>query len=151
MSASLEVRQRLQELHDARGSLTPDIVLQDARDPESPLHSEFTWDSEEAARKWNLEEARRLIRSVKIEIKTTKYHLTAIGYVRDPDCDRREQGYVSTVSLRSDTEKARRALLSELSRADAALQRAYDVAHSVGLEGEIAALRAQIEGVAQAA
>lgn len=46
------------------GELTPKDVLDDARNPNSPLHSFFEWDDGEAAEQYRLQQARGLIRSV---------------------------------------------------------------------------------------
>ena len=60
-------RDRIVELAEANGGrITPEQVLEDARDPESPLHNYFEWDVETAARQYWLDQARTLIRSVKI-------------------------------------------------------------------------------------
>tara|TARA_R110000787_G_scaffold61155_2_gene138614 strand:+ start:111 stop:593 length:483 start_codon:yes stop_codon:yes gene_type:complete len=61
------VDQALQALNELHGHLTPDLVLAAATKKTSPLHSMFLWDDTAAAnehRKW---QARKLIRSVKIE------------------------------------------------------------------------------------
>lgn len=49
-----------------QGSLTPHLVVQAAEVPGHPLHPCFTWDDTEAAKNWRLNEARGLIRSVRI-------------------------------------------------------------------------------------
>ncbi len=47
-----------------KGELTPEDVLEDARNPNSPLHSYFEWSDTEAARQYRLQQARGLIRAV---------------------------------------------------------------------------------------
>lgn len=47
-----------------KGELTPEDVLKDARNNNSPLHSFFEWDDGEAAEQYRLQQARHLIRSV---------------------------------------------------------------------------------------
>lgn len=47
------------------GPLTPSRVVEAAEDPESPLHSKFTWEDEKAAHEYRLIQARRLIVNVK--------------------------------------------------------------------------------------
>lgn len=47
-----------------KGELTPQDVLSDARNPNSPLHSYFEWDDNAAAEQYRLQQARGLIRSV---------------------------------------------------------------------------------------
>jgi hypothetical protein len=39
----------LAELQGIRGQISPEMVVEEARDPASPLHDYFTWDDEEAA------------------------------------------------------------------------------------------------------
>jgi hypothetical protein len=56
----MEIRQR----HG--GELTPQIVLDEARGTDHPLHQRFTWDDAEAAERYRREQAHQLIRSVKI-------------------------------------------------------------------------------------
>lgn len=48
----------------AKGELTPEDVLADAANPNSPLHSFFEWSDTEAARQYRLHQARGLIRAV---------------------------------------------------------------------------------------
>lgn len=49
---------------EMKGELTPDDVVKDARNPNSPLHSFFEWDDGAAADQYRLNQARGLIRSV---------------------------------------------------------------------------------------
>jgi hypothetical protein len=53
-----------------KGELTPKDVVEDARNPNSPLHSFFEWDDSAAAEQYRLKQARGLIRSV-VAIYTT--------------------------------------------------------------------------------
>lgn len=48
-----EIARRLLEMEND-GRLTPAEVLEEARNPESPLHDQFTWDDTEAAEKYRL-------------------------------------------------------------------------------------------------
>ena len=63
--ASVSITEFLLELaaqHD--GVLTTAVVIEAARPPSSPIHSEFDWDNSVAADKWRIEQARRLLRVV---------------------------------------------------------------------------------------
>ena len=67
MQKQSSIDKALSALNDAHGRLTTDIVLEAATNAESPLHQMFEWDDNAAAlehRKW---QARKLIKSVKIE------------------------------------------------------------------------------------
>ena len=51
------------------GLLTPSAVIEEARDENSVLHGAFTWDDTEAAAKWRIYEAQKLIRDCRITIE----------------------------------------------------------------------------------
>lgn len=61
MSALLHALEQVR-CQDPDGLLRPEAVVQAAADPASPLHSSFTWDDTEAARRYRLDQARALIR-----------------------------------------------------------------------------------------
>lgn len=48
------------------GTVTPQVVLDRASDPTSPLHEHFCWDDGEAAHRYRLQQAGALIRRFKI-------------------------------------------------------------------------------------
>lgn len=62
------LREELQSLYDARGKLTPEIVVEEASREDHPLHSRFEWDDAVAGAKYRLEQAAKLIRSVRVVI-----------------------------------------------------------------------------------
>jgi hypothetical protein len=62
------VRAELHSIYRAHGVCTPQLVVDSASEPSSPLHSLFTWDDEAAAAAHRLDQARQLIRKVKIWI-----------------------------------------------------------------------------------
>lgn len=138
------IRERLAKLARA-GRLTPDQVVADARKPTSPLHDEFEWDDSKAAQKYRLEQARGLIASVEVQIQTTSRIVTSVAYVRDPRLSGREQGYVSTVTLRDEKDVARDALRNEAARAHAYLERVRSLAVALGLEGEVEEIMERFE------
>lgn len=51
----------------AGGELTPGAVVETARDPENVLHPHFDWDDAAAAERWRVEQARSLIRCIRVE------------------------------------------------------------------------------------
>ena len=61
-------RQVLQDLYDRSGFLTPELVVDTATNPNNPLHDHFEWDDTEAARKFRLVQAARIIRSVRVVV-----------------------------------------------------------------------------------
>ena len=142
----VEVIQALEEITNGNGGkLTPDLVIEHARNPESPLHTEFNWDVEQAAMSHWRSQARRLISSVLVSIKTSKSVVNCVAYVRDPDADYNEQGYVPTASLVSDEQRSASAMLYEISRLNATLIRAEHLAEALLVEKEIKHVRKGVD------
>lgn len=146
MSDRKQVEEALRALADVSGgSLTPEAVVESARSPESPMHGLFTWDDAVAGQKWRLEQARELIRSVKVVISTEARAISTVHYVRDPSQAAGAQGYVSVTALRRDPEGARAAVLAEFSRAASALARARGLADALGLAEQVDTLMESVE------
>lgn len=82
-----------EELHSlmSEGHLRPEDVVDAARNPNSALHSYFTWDDSEAAAAYRLQEARALIKRVKVDVVRTDEEV-----VRVPSFIRSDGGYQET-------------------------------------------------------
>lgn len=59
----------LTAIAEQHGQLTPEIILEQASDPEHELHQFFIWDDTEAARRYRLNQARGMILSVKFVVE----------------------------------------------------------------------------------
>jgi hypothetical protein len=154
--AKAEVVEALRALSDARqGKLSPEDVVQAARDPDSPLHSQFDWNDDEAAAKWRLEQARTLIRSVRVVFEVADRQVSTVHYIRDPSQPARAAGYVDVASLRREPDDARAAVVAEFRRAASALSRARALAAVLGIDEDVAELIERLDlvrvGVEQAA
>lgn len=140
------VRDELSRIAEKNGGLlTPDAVVAEARKKGSPMHGLFNWNVQEAAYQHWLEQARELIRTVRVVIKTERTTISAVAYVRDPSRPPDEQGYIATASVMGDEERSRAVLVSEFSRAASALRRARELAVAFDLVGEIDAATEMVE------
>ncbi len=131
------VNDHLIALHAKHGTLTPDIVVADARRKESPLHELFEWDTKKAAMAHWHDVARQIIRNVRVNIVHEQRTLRVPFFVRDPSAPAHQQGYTTIERVRTDADMARDAVAEECSRAAAAFRRASDVAAAVGVEGDV--------------
>lgn len=151
MSNPSQIESLLMAMADVNdGHLTPDAVVEAARDPDSILHPHFTWSDTEAAHKQRLSEARALIRSVRVIVRTVPFVVHAPKFVRDPVASPL-QGYVSLSRLATDEDNARAAVIAEFGRAIAALARAKAIAAALNMQDEIEAVERQIEELEGAA
>ena len=139
---SKAVRDRLAMLTVRGGGvLRPEAVVADARDEDSPLHKHFEWDQEKGHYANLLNQARALIRSVKVTVTTETKTVRTVAYTRDPDAAPDQQGYVPVATLMTETDRARSALVAEFSAVAARLRRAQDLAAVLGMsEGVIGAI-----------
>lgn len=134
------VNEHLKALHEQHGTLTPEIVVDDARRKESPLHQLFEWDTKKAAMAHWHDVARQLIRNVRVTVVNEGRTLTAPYFVRDPALPHHQQGYTTVSRLRGASDLARDAVAEECSRAAAAFRRAHEVAAAVGVAADVLAL-----------
>lgn len=58
------VAEHLAVLRAQYGELTPEVILNDAESPQSPIHTCFEWADTEAARQYRLSQARQLVRVI---------------------------------------------------------------------------------------
>jgi len=138
------IAKRLAELTQLGGGrLVPELVIEDARPVTSPLHDAFTWDDTRAAHERRLDQARTLIRSVKINATVDRRTVSVVAYVHDPS-DQREAGYVQTVSLVNDRQRALETLQREFTRIEGIVTRSRAIAQVLGLEGELDNLLANV-------
>lgn len=121
-----EVLNELERIRQENGGLLqPQVVVNEAQNPESPLHPYFDWDDSEAACKWRLEQARRLIR-VAVTIIHPDQTEPIRTYVSLLDDRMTRAGYRSTVEVLNDKER-RDAMLQQALRELAAFRKKYAV------------------------
>jgi hypothetical protein len=127
---------------EASNKLTADAVAAEAaRKKANPQLYEYfasrgCFDPKQSQKNWQLVVARELIRTVKVNVITTTVQVKAPMFVRDPSA-RPNQGYVSTVRLRTEEDRAREVLVEEFARASAVLSRAKALAAAFDLENDI--------------
>lgn len=152
MSEKTEVLERVKQsdvlraaiaaLADANGGkITPDDVIEAARSPQSPLHGYFQWDVDKAAIAHWRATARHLIASVRYQITTKSTIVEVVAYVRNPDLPAHEQGYLDTQVLRNDKDASARAFVYELTRAEASMDRAAEVAKALNVQPDVKQLK----------
>jgi len=152
------IAQRVRELAARNGgTITPEIVVQDAMEEDSPLHDRFPWDVKVAAHAHWIDCARRIIREVQYEVQSERILIEAPAYVRNPRAAADEQSYIAVTAARSDKDLAREVLIQEFSRVASCLRRARALAALFDLEaqvdsllGRVSEMRREIDGEADA-
>lgn len=125
------VEQEMMRIWDERHLLTPEIVVEEAAPAVSPLHSFFEWDDSEAARRFRLQQAAGLIRSVKVRVTRTAADGTITDYtIRQFEAASRagipDPPPGSYVPVREISGPARTIFLQRMQREMQAMRRRYE-------------------------
>ncbi|MFZ4498520.1 MAG: hypothetical protein ACOYMX_02310 [Burkholderiales bacterium] len=131
-------------LADASGVITPEVVVEAAKNPDSPLHEHFDWDDQSAAHQHRIDTARKLIRGIRVQVTNNRIDFKVPMFVRDPAAAPSQQGYVSISSLRTDEERARDVIVREFSIAAGALERARAIAAYLEMTDQIEEVRLRV-------
>jgi hypothetical protein len=148
---SLEKTNYIRTLADASGYIEPSRLVDVAREPDNILHDEFEWDVQRAAEEQWIDQARRLIRLVRVEITVEHREIRAVGYVIDPDRPPTSRRYVDLTVAARNREQAHEIIRDEMSRITAAVRRAQAIAMVLGLEDELDRLLDNVRDVIAAA
>ncbi len=101
-----KIGRRLNKLEKSDGSLTPALIVKDARNPKSPLHNEFEWDDSKAAQQYRLEQARYITRAIECTIIEHEQEIKTYPYVSLRD--EPETPYYSTTTILQSEDKTDR-------------------------------------------
>lgn len=94
-----EIGEELQSISAQHGQVTPEIVVEQARDEDSALHRCFQWDDSIAANEYRKGQARQVIRSIRVINESTGEQSPAFVHVTYDD----EKRYVETgVAVKDD-------------------------------------------------
>ena len=131
------------------GVLLPERVVEVASPIDHPLHPFFEWDDSKAAHTHRLEQARQLIRSVRVKVTVQSRVIDSVYYVQNPETKPSEPGYVALPRLLTEREMAIRTVAQEFRRALGALERATEIANALGLSPEIGQLVERVRTLAE--
>jgi hypothetical protein len=127
----------LEELERANRRLIPEDVVAAAKEPAHALHDCFEWDDSKAGHLYRIDQARALIREVKVKTVYEDRVVVSPVYVSDPDPNRSENAYIAMDVVRRRQDDARRVVLDELSRIESAIMRAKAVSSILGLRDDL--------------
>lgn len=110
-------------IRERHGTLTPGIVVQEARPPLHPLHRAFEWDNRVAAEEWRKAQARNLIKAI-VVIQDDEPEATPIRLF--VNIAEEEGQFYETVAAAYADRDMRRRVLERAVRDLEAWQRRYD-------------------------
>ena len=66
--------EELQRIYAEHGKVEPEDVVEESKPYDAPLHNCFEWNNDVAADKYRIEQARNIIRSIRVEVTTETGH-----------------------------------------------------------------------------
>ena len=139
------IEAEVKALISRNGTLTPNRVLEAAKDKRTALHKYFEWDDKKAGHAYRLEQARQLIRSVECEVTVYDRGVRCVALVRTPNVPASRQSYSSVERLRENRADARAALEYEMDRAESYLNRCLVLAEVFKLKPEFERLVSSLQ------
>lgn len=119
-----DLRKALTAVYDDHGELTPELVVEEAAAPDSPLHDYFEWDDRIAGAAYRFVQASQLIRRVTVTVTTGDELREIRAFVHVPTPDRARGSYLPEPDARRDP-VARAVVLASMRREWLALRRRY--------------------------
>jgi hypothetical protein len=111
--------QELERINAVFGMLTPELIVDAARDKNNPLHSLFDWNDTVAAEKWRMQQARTVLNNIEVTVISN-------GEIRNIsvyEVTTKAQGYKNIVCFdKSDVEFVKNQILRDLSYLKTKLQ-----------------------------
>ncbi len=142
------INARLHMLHKEHGELTADMVIQDAKSPESPFHDSFEWNVERAAYQHWVHTANSIINGYRVSVTVDTVTLQAPVFVRSPEHNKR---FVRVDQMATERDIAKAALRREADRVYAALKRMQGLAAALGLTDSLKDIDESLRDVMRAA
>ena len=142
----LELKTAIKGIAQKHGVVTPQLVVNEARDPTHPLHNEFDWDDASAANQHRLAVARALLRQIEyIGRDIVGRPVQAVGYVHEPGV--KSQSYVPLSGIAKSRAKSVDLLNQEVAQCEAMIHRAQRIADVIHMRAELdVLLHAVIDG-----
>src|SRR5437667_2991637 len=114
-------------------ALDPERVIGEAKPLGAPLHDHFTWDDGVAAHEHRLNQARALVRNLRIVVES---HTAKERKIRVFVHSREQGGYVPVVRMRTDSELAAEVLGAAIRFVRSARERLADLRGAAGRSEE---------------
>lgn len=127
MKTVKEELQALSELHG--GNLSPQIVVDFARDATTALHARFEWDDTKAADEYRLHQARMVLATVRYQDDTGKTRRMFVSLTEDRGTS---NSYTHTAIVMSDAEKRRRLATMAVRELESAQERYSELTEIAG-------------------
>lgn len=120
------LRLEFERIRSSHGTLTPELVVNEARSPTSPLHGSFEWDDSLAAEQWRHAQARNLIRTILITVTVPNRETMIVPVYASEPVSGKDREYSPVVEILSNSERRVRHVKEVIGRARDVLRNCPD-------------------------
>lgn len=129
--------EELARIEKENGSLTPELVVDESREENAPLHPVFEWDDKKAAEHYRVMQAGSLIRNVTVKIEEAPRMEPTRAFVNVAPVGQRKGIFVSIKSAMDDEETRETVVARALAELEKVKEKYKDLHELAGIFAEI--------------
>ena len=129
--------EELARIEKEKGSLTPEMVVDESREEDAPLHPVFEWNDRKAAERYRIVQAGSLIRNVTFKIKEAPRMEPTRAFVNVAPVGQRKGIFVSIKSAMDDEESRETVLARALAELEKVKEKYKNLQELAGIFAEI--------------
>lgn len=129
--------EELARIEKEKGSLTPELVVDESRREEAPLHPVFEWDDKKAAEHYRVMQAGSLIRNVTVKIEEAPRMEPTRAFVNVAPVGQRKGIFVSIKNAMDDEETRETVVARALAELEKVREKYKDLHELAGIFSEI--------------
>ena len=129
--------EELARIERERGSLTPELVVDESREEDAPLHPVFEWDDKKAAECYRVVQAGSLIRNVTVKIEEVPRMEPVRAFVNVAPVGKRKGVFVSIKSAMTDEDGRETVVARAMAELERVKEKYKDLQELAGIFAEI--------------
>lgn len=129
--------EELARIEKEKGSLTPELVVDESREENAPLHPVFEWNDKKAAEHYRIMQAGNLIRNVTVKIEEAPRMEPTRAFVNIAPVGQRKGIFVSIKNAMGDEETRETVVARALAELEKVKEKYKDLHELAGIFSEI--------------
>ena len=129
--------EELARIEKEKGSLTPEMVVDESREEDAPLHPVFEWDDKKAAESYRIVQAGSLIRNVTVKIEEAPRMEPVRAFVNVASVGQRKGIFVSIKSAMTDEDSRETVVARAMAELERVKEKYKDLQELAGIFAEI--------------
>ena len=129
--------EELARIEKEKGSLTPEMVVDESREEDAPLHPVFEWNDRKAAERYRIVQAGSLIRNVTVKIEEVPRMEPVRAFVNVAPVGKRKGVFVSIKNAMTDEDGRETVVARAMAELERVKEKYKDLQELAGIFAEI--------------